>query len=154
VRAQEQERKLIDRILRPNLALQNAAQNKQFVPESTAPNKKVATRTAHIPENALSKKYRADREFSAREFAARHFRDGDAAASVNRHPRLAKHANIDSVTTALALRNSPDNGRTVATSEFAGKRPFLGRGKSQKELSKHDTPLTIEQVRELLNKNK
>lgn len=32
--------------------------------------------------------------------------------------------------------------------------PFLDRGKSQKALSARDKPLTIEQVRELLNKNK
>jgi hypothetical protein len=37
---------------------------------------------------------------------------------------------------------------------FAGNRPFLDQGKSQKALSRQNPPLTIEQVRELLNKNK
>lgn len=153
-RAQEQERKLVDRLLRPNMELQNAAQGKKFIADGVSVDKKAAVNSFRIPENARTKKYSADREFSATEFAARHFRDGDAAAPVNRHMKLAKQANLDSATTTLAGRTSSDQGKTVATSEFAGKRPFLGRGKSQKALSQHDTPLTIEQVRELLNKNK
>ena len=43
---------------------------------------------------------------------------------------------------------------TWRSHSFAGNRPFLGQGKSQKALSAQDRPLTIEQVRELLNKNK
>ena len=38
--------------------------------------------------------------------------------------------------------------------DFPGTRPFLVQGKSQKALSQQDKPLTIDQVRELLNKNK
>jgi hypothetical protein len=38
--------------------------------------------------------------------------------------------------------------------EFSGTRPFLVRGKSQKALSAQDRPLSIDDVRELLNKNK
>ena len=55
---------------------------------------------------------------------------------------------------ADGARVAPESGRSVAVGSFAGNRPFLGRGKSQKALSARDTPLTIEQVRELLNKNK
>jgi hypothetical protein len=52
------------------------------------------------------------------------------------------------------VRGATEAGRVMATSDFAGKRPFLGQGKSQKALSQQDQPLSIEQVRELLNKNK
>jgi len=38
--------------------------------------------------------------------------------------------------------------------DYAGIRPFLDQGKSQKSLSAQNKQLTIEQVRELLNKNK
>ena len=55
---------------------------------------------------------------------------------------------------AYGTRVAPENGSNLAAAPFAGNRPFLGRGKSQKALSARDTPLTIEQVRELLNKNK
>jgi hypothetical protein len=44
--------------------------------------------------------------------------------------------------------------RAIATRDFASSRTFLDQGKSQKALSQQDKPLTIEQVRELLNKNK
>jgi len=37
---------------------------------------------------------------------------------------------------------------------FRGQRAFREQGKSQKSLDRQNPPLTIEQVRELLNKNK
>ena len=55
---------------------------------------------------------------------------------------------------AGATRIAPENGSSLPAAPFAGNRPFLGRGKSQEALSARDTPLTIDQVRELLNKNK
>ena len=55
---------------------------------------------------------------------------------------------------AYGSRVAPENGNSLVVTPFAGNRPFLGRGKSQKALNAQDTPLTIEQVRELLNKNK
>jgi hypothetical protein len=44
--------------------------------------------------------------------------------------------------------------KKYATRDFGGNRPFLGQGKSQKALHSQDRPLTIDEVRELLNKNK
>ena len=44
--------------------------------------------------------------------------------------------------------------KKYATRDFAGNRPFLGQGKSQKALHAQERPLTIDEVRELLNKNK
>ena len=61
---------------------------------------------------------------------------------------------VNDGTGALSVRDMPGSGKKVASSEFTGSRPFLDKGKSQKAISQHDTPLTIEQVRELLNKNK
>jgi hypothetical protein len=52
------------------------------------------------------------------------------------------------------VRNASDSDKKNSVAAFSGNRPFLDKGKSQKALSQHDTPLTIEQVRELLNKNK
>jgi hypothetical protein len=42
----------------------------------------------------------------------------------------------------------------MAASDYPGTRPFLAHGKSQKALSAQDRALTIDEVRELLNKNK
>jgi len=55
---------------------------------------------------------------------------------------------------AYGTRVAPENGSSLPVAPFAGNRPFLGQGKSQKALSAQDTPLTLEQVRELLNKSK
>jgi hypothetical protein len=44
--------------------------------------------------------------------------------------------------------------RTTPIRDYAGIRPFLDQGKSQKSLSAQNKQLTIEQVRELLNKSK
>jgi len=53
-----------------------------------------------------------------------------------------------------ATQSARENGKNVPGTPFAGSRRFLVQGKSQKALNARDTPLTIEQVRELLNKNK
>ena len=151
-RAQEQEHKLLDRLLRPNAALQNAAQNKTFVAGGALNGSTVAVNSFYIPANAFSKSYSNEREFSTREFMARHFRDGDVSAPAPSRTTLinrdypAKAANI--------VREASESGRTTSVSDFRGARPSLDRGKSQKSLSAQNPPMTIEQVRELLNKNK
>jgi len=66
--------------------------------------------------------------------------------------------NADTIATPAATagtRVAPETTAvTPAVREYAGNRPFLDKGKSQKSLSAQNKPLTIEQVRELLNKNK
>jgi hypothetical protein len=49
---------------------------------------------------------------------------------------------------------APESNTTTPVREYAGTRPFLDKGKSQKSLQAQNKPLTIEQVRELLNKSK
>jgi len=44
--------------------------------------------------------------------------------------------------------------KKVASHAYGGSRPFLNEGTNQKSLNRKTEPLTIEQVRELLNKNK
>jgi hypothetical protein len=56
--------------------------------------------------------------------------------------------------TASGLRNAPQSGKKVAPRAYPGSRQFLDEGKSQKSLNQENAPLTIDQVRELLNKNK
>jgi hypothetical protein len=153
-RAQEQERKLLDRLLKPDTTLQNAAQNKKFVADKRSIDKHAVVNSFYVPEKSLAKQYAAERKFSAKEFAAHHFRDGEIAATVRARAQRLQQVDVSSAAGTLAVRNSSENGKKIATSEFAGSRPFLGRGKSQKALSQQDTPLTIDQVRELLNKNK
>src|SRR5207237_6548099 len=55
---------------------------------------------------------------------------------------------------ARGPRDAPQSDKKVASHAYAENRPFLDQGKSQKSLNRQNAPLTIDQVRELLNKNK
>ena len=151
--AQEQEGKLMDRLLRPNLALANPAQNKKFAATDTVVNKSAPTKRFRTQEKERPKTFSSPRAFAPREFAARHFRAGHSTAEISARSQLTKS---DTIYPAPAYPTpvAPGSGSTVASAEFAGNRPFLVEGKSQKALRAHDKPLTVEQVRELLNKNK
>ena len=152
--AQEQEGKLVDRILKPNMSLVNSAQNKQFGAAGTSVAKRAPSKSFYTPDKSLAKSFSAGRAFSPRQFAARHFRAGDTTANISTRSQLTKADTVYVASAAYGTRVAPENGSSLAAAPFAGNRPFLGRGKSQKALSARDTPLTIEQVRELLNKNK
>jgi hypothetical protein len=152
--AQEQEGKLADRLLRPNMALANSAQHKQFVGNGVILDKRAPVRSFYTPEKSITKSFAGESTFSPQQFAVRHFRTGGSPANISTRSVLTK---TDTVYAAPAARDShatAQTNRSVAPSSFTGNRPFLDRGKSQKALSAHDTPLTVEQVRELLNKNK
>jgi hypothetical protein len=154
--AQEQEGKLIDRLLKPNLALENSAQNKKFANTGTTVFDKPA-RTHSFPQiqtNAI-KPWTGDRALRPQQFAARHFRAGDSIANISARSQLTKNDTVFTTPAAIAgTRVAPASSETAAVREYAGIRPFLGKGKSQKALEAQNKPLTIEQVRELLNKSK
>ncbi len=154
--AQDQERKLIDRVLKPDTSLENSAQNKKFTGGSSASfDKSVRTRSYYSPAKTVPKAFPDERVFTPRQFAARHFRAGDSAANISARSQLTKTDTVIPPTTATAgTRVAPESSVTTPVREFAGNRPFLDRGKSQKSLQAQNKPLTIEQVRELLNKSK
>jgi hypothetical protein len=152
--AQEQEGKLVDRILKPNMSLVNSAQNKQFDATEFSVAKRAHLKSFYTPDRLPGKSFAAGRAFSPREFAVRHSRAGDTTANISTRSQLPKTGMVYVASAPDGARVAPESGRSVAVASFAGNRPFLGRGKSLKALSARDTPLTIEQVRELLNKNK
>ena len=152
--AQEQERKLVDRILRPNMSLVNSAQNKQFGVSEISVAKRARPKNYFTPDRSLGKSFAAGRSFPSRQFAAGHSQARDTAANISPRSQLTKTEAVHVAAAADGNRIAPENGTSLAAAPFAGNRPFLGRGKSQAALSARDTPLTIEQVRELLNKNK
>ena len=47
-----------------------------------------------------------------------------------------------------------DANKVVSAGDFADQRHFTDRGKRQESLDRQNPPMTIDQVRELLNKNK
>jgi hypothetical protein len=154
--AQEQERKLIDRILKPNTSLANSAQNKKFTGARVAAiDKPVSLRSYYSPKKTQPKTFADDQVFTPRQFAARHFRAGDSTANIS--PRFQLKNSDTMIATPAATAGTqvvPERNATTPVGEYAGTRPFLDKGKSQKSLQAQNKPLTIEQVRELLNKSK
>ena len=155
VRAQDQEKKLLDRLLKPDMMLQNDAQNKKFSGDgSVSINKRANVGTFFLHKKASSKDYSGTRDFSTSEFYSHTYRGGGTAYDVSSKQTFGKSKAMYATQTARGVRDAPQSGKKIASPAYAGNRPFLDQGKSQKSLNKQNEPLTIEQVRELLNKNK
>lgn len=152
--AQERGDKLLDRLLRPNLSMTNPAQNKTFAAGSASLEQRVQNKTFHAPEELAMDSFGGTRTLSPREFAVRHFRIGDSTVAAARQSQFANAATVQVVSAASVNHAASENGHSLSAAPSADNRPFLGQGKSQRALRAYDRPLTIEQVRELLNKNK
>lgn len=152
-RAQEQERKLLDRILKPDTTLQSAEQNKQFIASGEVVTKKAPTRWFLFKKRSAEKEYAGVKNFQAKEFSTTASRYANQQADTSTRHKLSK---VDEPyrTTAYVTRNAHDSSKVAETSDYSDVRPFLVKGKSQNSLNSHDRPMTIDEVRELLNKNK
>lgn len=154
-RAQTQEKKLVDRLLEPDMSLQNNAQNKKFtVSGSTPTTRQAPTKSYYVAERPQEKKFQGTRNFFTKIFATRRSRYNDRHANLQTRGRIATPQIPASVSAYAAAKSALATNQTYAVSEFPGTRPFLVQGKSQKALSQQDRPLSIDEVRELLNKNK
>jgi hypothetical protein len=152
--AQEQEAKLVDRILRPNMALVNSAQNKQFATAGALATRKVSSRNFWTRDRPVEKSFAAGNASSPGQFTTRRSAAQDETANISTRSQPTKTDIVFVASATQGSRVAPETGRNLTTTPFPGNRQFSGQGKSQKALSARDTPLTIEQVRELLNKNK
>ncbi|HKS30862.1 MAG TPA: hypothetical protein VJR28_00535, partial [Chthoniobacterales bacterium] len=146
--AQEQERKLVDRLLSPDTKLANSEQNKKFNGGTEAATRSASTKTFYVSEKKLTKSFLADREAPTSTFNARSYTTKTATVPTSPPMKGFETKKARDVST------SGYSSKKYATRDFAGNRPFLGQGKSQKALHAQDRPLTIDEVRELLNKNK
>jgi hypothetical protein len=152
--AQDQEGKLMNRLLRPDTTLANSAQNKKFNGSASASvNKQARIGTFYMERKPTTKFYSNTWSFSATNFHSETF---DSSGSG--HSLLASRSTVQENTyetpkarVSVELR---DGHKQAASRNYAGNRPFLEKGKSQKSLDRKNAPMTIEQVRELLNKNK
>ena len=139
------------------MSLANPAQNKKFVASNgLLTDKKFTAGTFNIREAPKLKRFSGQWQFSARGFSAKTFSSGNTAANLWTRSAIP-HAQTQYETETVAatsLYKAHDSGKSMQVRDFPGTRPFLVQGKSQKALSQQDKPLTIDQVRELLNKNK
>ena len=153
--AQDQEKKLVDRLLKPDMTLQNDAQNKKFVGDGSASiNKRANVGTFYVHRKPRSRNFSGTRDFSTTQFYSQTYRGGRTAYEVSSQQTLANSKATYANQTARGVRDAPQSGKKVASRAYAGNRPFLNEGTNQKSLNRQNEPLTIEQVRELLNKNK
>jgi hypothetical protein len=151
--AQEQENKLVDRLLRPDMTLQNSAQKKKFVAAGAPVDRHATVREFHWQEKTNTKKLPDTRKFSSQQFQSKSFRGNKDAANLNTKT-IHKSDLTFGTQTATGVRAAVDADKKVSGREYAENRPFLDRGKSEKAFSRQNRPLTIDEVRELLNKNK
>lgn len=147
--AQGQERRLIDRLLRPNMDLQNEAQGKGFV----------ATPPANAAAFALGPTAKGKSFGPTRAVATKEYRPGSVRVTLGHDSfaetrQIAVSAQQLKTSSAQDLHTAYDAHRSVSGRVFGDERVFRDEGKSQKLLNRQNPPLTIDQVRELLNKNK
>jgi hypothetical protein len=155
VNAQEQENKLVDRLLRPDMTLQNNAQRKKFVAAGVPLDRHATVREFYWQEKTNTKKFSntRTREFSAQQYNSRSFHGNKDSATLNTKT-IHKSDLAFKTQTATGVRAAVNADKKLSGREYAENRPFLDRGKSQKAFSQQNRPLTIDEVRELLNKNK
>jgi hypothetical protein len=155
-RAQVQERKLMERVLKPDMTLENSAQQKQFtLSGGSAPTKSVRPKMFQFLQRSHPKDYAGVRPFQTKDFRAGNSPEQDRQANLATRNVLNEKGKTYRTRNYPDVRDASDMTKSVSSAQFSDSdRPFLVRGKSQKALSAQDRPLTIDEVRELLNKNK
>ncbi len=151
--AQEQESHLVNRLLRPDTTLASGEQNKKFAADGVGVDKHATVSSFYLQRKAMMKSYANTRDFQSNQFKAGAF---DSSVSGNSLPTSKASVKTGIVATPAARGSVElrDGQKQVKGTGFAGNQQFVVRGKSQKALDRKNTPMTIEQVRELLNKNK
>ena len=154
VRGQDQERKLVDRLLKPDMGLQNEAQNKKFIADGASTNKRANVGTFYVQKRSTSKSFLAIGQFLARPFTSHSYHSKRSVFEVSSEQPMGNSRVAYASQTPRGVRDFPQSNKKIASRAYSENRPFLDEGKGQKSLNRQNAPLTIEQVRELLNKNK
>jgi hypothetical protein len=155
LRAQEQESKLADRLLRPDMSLANAAQDKKFTAVGGTPvDRKFEANSFSTGDEHAQKTFGGTKNFFARIFGTRTFSRADAAANAKASADIAYASTQFATNQSSLVHTSSDSARAAQVREYADQHPFNGKGTRQKILSQQSRPLTIDEVRELLNRSK
>ena len=112
VDAQDQEKKLVDRLLKPDMALQNDAQNKKFSGDGSASiNKRANVGTFFIHQKPSSKNYSGTRDFSTTQFYSQTYRGGRTAHEASSQQTLANSKASYGTQTARGVRDALSPGK-------------------------------------------
>jgi hypothetical protein len=150
--AQQQERSLVDRLLRPNMELQNNAQNKKLATRSVAIERRGTVGTFFLQPNLREKSFAHTGTLSVKEYSVQSFNRGSSNNSLEN--RSARAPVAPEASAVAEVHSTYDASKNINGRNFADQYVFREEGKSQKSLNRQNPPLTIEQVRELLNKNR
>lgn len=155
--AQDQDRKLLDRIQRPDMSLSNPMQNKEFSGGSGV----------QILDAPIARSFAGTKEARTKEFATRSFFGiknpwfGERVFESREAPLFARGgpANLNEPypVSEARVREFPDSDKQASMADSTvAVRPFLNRGEAQGSLDqisdKIKKEMTIDEVRELLNK--
>ncbi len=133
--------------------LQNSAQGKAFAMDSYATIQPGAARKFVIEPSRKEKSFVDTHTIAVQEYHSRSFQS-DSPNSVVPQNSVANVPGQLATPAAPGVRQTRDARSKVATQDFADQHEFREQGKNQKSLDRQNPPLTIDQVRQLLNKNK
>jgi len=134
------------------MELQNKAQGKRFVASSAVIEHRGSVGTFLLQPNRAEKSFVDTHILTTTEYPSRLVRTGRTiSSSQNQTANIPGPVGSSSVRDIHSANTSqlPSNSRM-----FADQHQFRDQGKSQKSLDRQNPPMTIDQVRELLNKNK
>jgi hypothetical protein len=158
-RAQEQERKLIDRVLQPDMSLGNWMQGKTYYSGGTTGLD--ATKGANVKEFDFVQKF-SPKTFDTKEYSARDYWQGDfkfstKAADVKTDPNAGKLYEVKSA----PVKDARESGKGYSSRDKSyATREAIEKGKTSQAhldevfLGKKDRgQMNMDEVRDLLNKD-
>ncbi|HEY2800150.1 MAG TPA: hypothetical protein VGI85_06125 [Chthoniobacterales bacterium] len=154
-RAQEQENQMMDRIMRPNMSLSNPAQDRKFVAvEGTSIERKFVAKGFDSGDEKSTKSFWGLRSFFSEVFGTAKYARAEAAANATANSGIPFASTEFATNQSHLIHTSSQAEKSSPVRDYADNRPFLAKGTRQQQLSEQDHALTIDEVRELLNKSK
>lgn len=151
--AQQQERKLAERLMQPDMTLGAYEQNKTF-----GQGKGFRTDSkAQVKEFYFTGRFKPDKEFSTKEFRSKEFGGRDAKFETKEAPTKTNQAADKRFETKSAdVKDARESNKAFSTTAYANAKDAQVHGTAQGSIDEEHNkgPKTIDDVRELLNKNK
>lgn len=155
VQAQDQESRMLERMMRPNMDLSNPAQDKKFTAvEGTSVDKKFEAKQFYSGHEPVTKSFLGTRSFLSKAFGTGKYARAETAASYRRNAHLAFASTEFQTQKSALVKQSSFAKKSAATRDYADSRPFIAKGTRQKQLSEQNHAMTIDEVRDLLNKGR
>ena len=146
---------MMDRMMRPNMELSNPAQHKSFTAvEGVSVDRKFQAKEFVSGRETTTQSFAGAKSFLSITFGTGQYARAEAAANYRRNAEMAFASTEFETKKSSLIHESAYAKKRVKTRDYSDNRPFLAKGSRQKQLSQQDKPLSIDQVRELLNKSR